>query len=365
MTLWRIRATVDDRPGYLSVLTASLALRGVNILSVQVHTTERGAVDDFLVDAPDTLDERDLVAAVERGRGRDCWVARSGARGLVDQPTRMLGLANRLVRDPDVLGELLGSLLSARSVTWRATPGPERAGPGGETMWLTDPVGGYFEVLRDVPAFTPAEFARAQALVDLAATVVRQAADRITLVLADGAELTVRPATIDDLPAVRETHERCSARTRHRRYLSGTSGPSDAQLRRLLEPASGLSLVAVREAHPGGPARVVALANLVAEGTMGELALLVEDAWQRRGVGSALLRRLVTRADQVGYAALVAHTQADNTAMLRTLYRLGQPRRVDRDGSLLTVTLSRVDAQVQRATGDAAVPVPGPAAAEA
>ena len=54
MALWRIRATVDDRPGYLSVLTASLALRSVNILAVQVHTTEGGAVDDFLVDAPDT-----------------------------------------------------------------------------------------------------------------------------------------------------------------------------------------------------------------------------------------------------------------------------------------------------------------------
>ena len=52
MALWRIRATVDDRPGYLSVLTASLALRSVNILAVQVHTTEAGAVDDFLVDAP-------------------------------------------------------------------------------------------------------------------------------------------------------------------------------------------------------------------------------------------------------------------------------------------------------------------------
>jgi len=52
MALWRIRATVDDRPGYLSVLTASLALRSVNILTVQVHATEAGAVDEFLVDAP-------------------------------------------------------------------------------------------------------------------------------------------------------------------------------------------------------------------------------------------------------------------------------------------------------------------------
>ncbi|MGW1447578.1 ACT domain-containing protein, partial [Micromonospora sp. NPDC002411] len=117
MTLWRIRATVDDRPGYLSVLTASLALRGVNILTVQVQPTEQGAVDDFLVDAPDTLDEAELVAAVERGRGRDCWVARSEARGLADQPTRVLGLANRLVRDPDATGEALRALLGADSVS--------------------------------------------------------------------------------------------------------------------------------------------------------------------------------------------------------------------------------------------------------
>ena len=58
MALWRVRATVDDRPGYLSVLTASLALRSVNILAVQVHTTEDGAVDDFLVDAPDQMTEQ-------------------------------------------------------------------------------------------------------------------------------------------------------------------------------------------------------------------------------------------------------------------------------------------------------------------
>ncbi|WP_238424349.1 ACT domain-containing protein [Micromonospora parastrephiae] len=138
MTLWRIRATVDDRPGYLSVLTASLALRGVNILTVQVQPTEQGAVDDFLVDAPDALDEADLIAAVERGRGRDCWVARSEARGLADQPTRVLGLANRLVRDPDATGEALRTLLGADSVSWRpASTGVER-GITGTTMALAD-----------------------------------------------------------------------------------------------------------------------------------------------------------------------------------------------------------------------------------
>jgi predicted amino acid-binding ACT domain protein len=89
MALWRIRATVDDRPGFLAVLAASLALRQVNILSVQVHATEGGAVDEFLVDAPDALSEEDLRAAVAKGRGRDAWVRPADAYGLVDVPTRL------------------------------------------------------------------------------------------------------------------------------------------------------------------------------------------------------------------------------------------------------------------------------------
>jgi ribosomal protein S18 acetylase RimI-like enzyme len=340
MALWRIRATVDDRPGYLSVLTASLALRGVNILTVQVHTTEVGAVDDFLVDAPDHLDEADLLAAVERGRGRDCWVARSEARGLVDQPTRVLGLATRLVGDPDAAGEALRTLLGADAVTWR--PVGDRAGIGVDTMLLADPTGGAYELRRAAPSFTPAEYARAQALLELAAVAARRAADRVTLVLPDGTETLVRPATTDDLPGVVALHEACSARSRQRRYLGGAGCPSASRLRRLLEPARGLTLVAT-EPGPGGAAEsVVAMANLLAEGDEAEVALLVRDDRQRRGLGGALLRRLVGHAERAGYAALVLHVQAENTPMLRAVRRLDRPTSVERDGSVLTVTVPLV-----------------------
>ncbi|MEU4335550.1 GNAT family N-acetyltransferase [Micromonospora lupini] len=339
MTLWRIRATVDDRPGYLSVLTASLALRGVNILTVQVQPTEQGAVDDFLVDAPDALDAAELIAAVERGRGRDCWVARSEARGLADQPTRVLGLANRLVRDPDAAGAALRTLLGADSVSWRpASVGADR-GIAGTTMLLADPAGGSFALRRAAPAFTPAEYARAQALVELAATVVRRAAEQITVVLPDGAEVAVRPACADDLSAVVELHEACSPRSRQRRYLGGAALPRPARLRRLLEPSRGLTLIASTTGSDGTAESVVAMANLLGEGDEAEVALLVRDDWQRRGLGSALLRRLVQHADRSGYAALVLHVQATNDPMLRTVRRLGRPAVAERDGALLTLTV--------------------------
>jgi RimJ/RimL family protein N-acetyltransferase len=339
MALWRIRATVDDRPGYLSVLTASLALRSVNILAVQVHTTEAGAVDDFLVDTPDTMTETDLLAAVTRGRGRDAFVARAEAQGLADQPTRALALAGRLVHDPDALGDALSVLLDAADVTWRAVAGAPQPGFASSSMSLVDPAGGTYEVVRAEPAFTPAEYARAQALVEVAGAIQRQNAERTTLLLPDGAELLIRPATADDADLVRQLHDDSSPGTRRSRYLGGSAGPSEAQLRRLLEPAGGLTLLALHQDPAGGDEHAVAMAGLLVEGDLGELALLVQDDWQRRGIGTTLARRLVAYAARTGCCALVAHAHADNTAILRTMRRIGATGEPDRDGSMITVTL--------------------------
>src|SRR4051794_4702722 len=297
MALWRIRATVDDRPGYLSVLTASLALKSVNILAVQVHTTEAGAVDDFLVDAPNALTEEDLLTAVGRGRGRNAFVCRAEAEGLADQPTRALALAGRLVHDPDALGEALVALLDAAEVRWRPEPLPGRPGYTDDRMSLADPAGGSYEVLRARPSFTPAEYARAQALVEVAGATVRHHQEQTTLLLTDGSELTVRTATPDDAESVLGLHERASAAALHSRYLGG-SAPSEARLRRLLDPAGGRTLLAVT-----ADGQVVAMANLLAEGDLGEIAVLIEDGWQRRGIGTALVRRLRAWAEKGHFAA--------------------------------------------------------------
>jgi hypothetical protein len=168
MTLWRIRATIDDRPGFLAVLAASLALKSVNILSVQVHTTESGAVDDFLVDAPDDLTAGDLLGAVRKGRGRDAWVCLADVRGLVDEPTRVLALAARVIADGDTLEDALTGMLGDCDISWRADAGAQKEGYTSTGMQLADPTGGMLFIRRHEPAFTPAEYARAHVLVTLA-----------------------------------------------------------------------------------------------------------------------------------------------------------------------------------------------------
>jgi len=167
MALWRVRTTVVDKPGFLAVLAASLALRSVNILSVSVHITEEGAVDDLVVDAPDGLTEPQLRAAVERGRGRDIWIAPAQPRSLVDAPTQALDLATYLVRDPAAVSTALAELLGA-SVEWQPAAAP---GVAGTQMWVPAPGGGVWYAQRPAPTFTPAEYARAQALLAVAAAV--------------------------------------------------------------------------------------------------------------------------------------------------------------------------------------------------
>jgi GNAT superfamily N-acetyltransferase len=331
MALWRIRATVDDRPGYLSVLTASLALRAVNILAVQVHTTEAGAVDDFLVDTPDTMTERDLLAAVDRGRGRDAFIARAEAQGLADQPTRALALAGRLVRDPESLGEALAGLLDAADVTWRPDGAP---GLESNRMRVADPAGGVLDIAREAPAFTPAEYARAQALVEIAATVHRVAADHATLLLTDGSEVDLRPAAPDDLAAVRDLHGSCPAG----RY-PGAPAPRDARLRRLLEPGAGVTLLAWHDDPATGDEQVVAMATLRVEGDLGDVSLLLRDGWHGRGLGPALLRRLSGYAARGGLSAVTAYAAAGDTALLDMLHALGGTPAGEPDSGLVGVLL--------------------------
>jgi hypothetical protein len=137
-----------------------------------VHATEAGAVDDFLIDVPPELTEEDILEAVRKGRGRDAWVGRTDARGLFDEPTRVLGLATRVVTDPDELGPAIASLLPDVTVTWR--PGScAKEGFTADTMQLADPSGGTLMVQRPAPAFTPAEYARAHALTRLAGEGLR------------------------------------------------------------------------------------------------------------------------------------------------------------------------------------------------
>ena len=72
---------------------------------------------------------------------------------------------------------------------------------------------------------------------------------------------------------------------------------------------------------------IVALGNVFPEaggdGHTGEVAVIVEDAQQGTGVGTALLGRLLHTAARIGFNDVVAHVLADNAGMKRLLDATG------------------------------------------
>lgn len=316
VAMWRVRATVPDSPGSLAGLAASLACHQVNILSVQVHPVPAGVVDEFLVEA--RLPAADIAAAVTAGGGRDVTVSAADTHDLVDIPTRILTMVTQDLTEGTADGvdlarstrALLGDDCDLR---WDAT-GTPTDGPEGATIRLRDPEGGVLTAHRRGPDFTPAEYARLHALVDLDAEFARWLrAQHSVVLLASGAELTVRQAAPQDVPELAAMHARCSTRSRRLRYLSSGAAPTSAALTRLVNRRHGRTLVVE---HAG---RLVAMGNLMRDGDDSEVALLVEDSWQRKGIGTMLLRRLLTGAGRPAIAVTAHH----NTAMLHLLHRAG------------------------------------------
>jgi GNAT superfamily N-acetyltransferase len=168
---------------------------------------------------------------------------------------------------------------------------------------------------------------------------------RDVLTLPEGNEITVRRAGPGDLEAAREMHERCSSRTLSMRY-HGPVGDADRYLNHLLSPSFGRTL-AVQTAS----GRVVGLGHLLWDGDETEVALLVEDKWQRRGIGAELLERLVALAAEAGCESVYAVTQASNTGMVAAMRGLGLPLDYQiEEGTLVITARLGVDAGLVRVT---------------
>jgi GNAT superfamily N-acetyltransferase len=337
-SLWRLRTTVRDAPGSLATLCGALARHQVDILTLQTHPLSDGrTVDEFLLRAPAALAPQEINQAVAGASGRDNWLERADTHDLVDVPTRMLNLATRTALDAAELPLALRQLFGR--VTIQSLPASAGALPPAEgeledcVIRLRDPSGGTIVVERPYLPFTPTEFARARALLDLDARLgPRVPLHRDVLTLPEGDEITVRRADQGDLAAARAMHDRCSPAALASRY-HGPAGDVDRYLEHLLGHRHGRTLAV----EPASGQRI-ALGHLLWDGEDSEVALLVEDEWQRRSIGARLLGQLVAHADETGCRAVYAVTQSTNTAMVATMRGLGLPLDYQVEHGTLVVT---------------------------
>jgi acyl-CoA synthetase (NDP forming)/GNAT superfamily N-acetyltransferase len=134
---------------------------------------------------------------------------------------------------------------------------------------------------------------------------------------ADGAIVTIRPATGADAHAVADLFRNASPASLRLRFFGQPGSTAlGAEVRRLTRPAAPdhATLAAVLAGTLVG---VASYERERATDSSAEFAVLVDDAQQGRGIGTLLLEHLAAQANRHGITSLYGEVLADNSRMLR------------------------------------------------
>src|SRR5450759_992186 len=150
--------------------------------------------------------------------------------------------------------------------------------------------------------------------------------------------LTVRPITPDDAPRLGDLLQRCSPETTYNRFFTAIRRPRPATLQWLAE-VDHFRREALVAMGDGAGCAVARYDWTGAADDQAEIAILVEDAWQRRRVGTTLLPLLADLAIDRGVRVFTATVLANNTAVAQLLRRVFPSVIVRNEGYAHTVTI--------------------------
>jgi GNAT superfamily N-acetyltransferase len=347
--LWRVRTTLSDRPGSLARLARHCGERDVNILGLQIFPGVGAVTDELVLRVPEGWRSAHVASLVEGAGGADVSLSPCSEHALVDGPVQYLHALGRLARDPAMLPQVLAGLLDADSDAPGDVDGVAAAlvatGSNADLSTVQDTmildVGERQVVLRRTAPFTATEHARAVAFAEVAAELVGAHLGPDPATGARGPtpasgprHPAVRIATLEDTQALTRMHGRCSTETVERRYGAPLARVDERFARRLLSSGGGALVAAV-------DSEVVALATLSAcqDGEV-EVSLLVEDGWQRRGLGTRLLSSAARLARGQGAVEVVLRSRAHQPALMSLAFACGMRARVRLEMDTVVVTVA-------------------------
>ena len=135
--------------------------------------------------------------------------------------------------------------------------------------------------------------------------------------LDDGAILSLRAIQPSDKSALSEGFGQLSVESRRRRFLTPKSGLSDKELHYFTEidGVDHYAIAATATTSMDGAPTGVGVARFVRtddDPAAAELAIVIADSWQRRGIGRRLLERIDAAAAERGIKRICATSLTDN-----------------------------------------------------
>ncbi len=142
--------------------------------------------------------------------------------------------------------------------------------------------------------------------------------------LPDGLEIEIRPISPADKPLLAAGLAALSEESRQRRFLSSKPRFTGGELRYLTE-VDGHDHVALVAIDPADPDRLIGVARWIRlhdDPEAAEVAIVVGDDWQGRGVGTLLAEAVAEEARLHGIRRFTATMQSDNVPAHRLMARL-------------------------------------------
>jgi len=166
-----------------------------------------------------------------------------------------------------------------------------------------------------------------------------------TWTMKDGTRVNIRPIRPEDEPLMVEFHHRVSERSVYFRYfhlLNLSQRTAHERLTRMcfIDYDRGMALVAERE-NPDGGREILGIGRLTRVHGTGdaEMAVLVSDDFQGRGLGTELIAQLIKIARQEKIERITADILAENRAMQRVCERLGFQLKYDPEDATVKVEM--------------------------
>lgn len=143
----------------------------------------------------------------------------------------------------------------------------------------------------------------------------------------------------DDSEALQRFWSRLSPETRYRRFMIPLPSLDASHLERLLD-IDHWDREAIVALVDGEIVGMASYGRVEPRRDAADLAVVVADAWQRRGLATRLLAALAARARQAGIARFEVMIQGDNRAALGLLRCLTPTARLDFMQGVLSGTVS-------------------------
>jgi RimJ/RimL family protein N-acetyltransferase len=168
--------------------------------------------------------------------------------------------------------------------------------------------------------------------------------DTQSITLNDGTQVPTRPIRSDDTEALQRFHLGLSDYSIYLRHVHSLPRLSESQLR-YFTTLDGVYRFAIVALDPNRPSEIIAVVRY--EGDPGsdraEYAALVTDAWQGKGLGTALTRLLIKAAVRNGIRCLYALVLPENIRMMSLLRDLGFPERTRFEDGIAEIEVELVN----------------------